>query len=71
LKKGVVVRETLWVSHDDGPAVSGGVQGLLMVVLGVWISDEGVRERERERERERATWVYYQWNILFWRGRWR
>jgi len=42
------VRETLWVSHDDGPAVSGGVQGLLMVVLGVWISDGGVRERERE-----------------------
>jgi len=41
LKKGVVVRETLWVSHDDGPAVSGGVQGLLMVVLGVWISDGG------------------------------
>jgi hypothetical protein len=67
LKKGVVVRETLWVSHDDGPAVSGGVQGLLMVVLGVWISDGGVRERERER----ATWVYYQWNLWFWRGRWR
>lgn len=42
------MRETLWVSHDDGPAVSGGVQGLLMVVLGVWISDGGVRERERE-----------------------
>ena len=48
-----------WVRHKWW--CLGTVDGCLGFV-GLW---------RGERQRERATWIYCQWKLRFWRGRWR